>query len=191
MQLSLEPRSAGSDTLHEVAFSFLSSPPPLQFIVTKQVISETRLMIFELLTISNKSDHFQQFQYNPPWTNFSDQNRQLADSVPCMAVLAAVLRRRQWHPTPVLFPGKFPGTEEPGRLQSTGSLRVWHDWATSRSLFTFIHWRRKWQPTHVLAWRIPGMGEPGGLPMGWHRVGHNWSNLAAAEASLINNTLKK
>ena len=35
----------------------------------------------------------------------------------------------------------------------------------------------------VLAWRIPGMGEPGGLPsMGSHRVGHNWSNLAAAAA---------
>ena len=32
-----------------------------------------------------------------------------------------------------------------------------------------------------LAWRIPGMGEPGGLPsMGLHRVGHDWSNLAAA-----------
>ena len=45
-------------------------------------------------------------------------------------------------------------------------------------------WRRKWQPTPVfLAWRIPGMGEPGGLPsMGSHRVGHNWSNLAAAAA---------
>ena len=35
-------------------------------------------------------------------------------------------------------------------------------------------WRRKWQPTPVLAWRIPGMGEPGGLPsMGLHRVGHD------------------
>ena len=35
----------------------------------------------------------------------------------------------------------------------------------------------------VLAWRIPGMGEPGGLPsQGWHRVGHNWSDLAAAAA---------
>ena len=37
----------------------------------------------------------------------------------------------------------------------------------------------------VLAWRIPGMGEPGGLPsMGSHRVGHDWSDLAAAAASL-------
>ena len=36
----------------------------------------------------------------------------------------------------------------------------------------------------VLAWRIPGTGEPGGLPsMGSHRVGHDRSNLAAAEAA--------
>ena len=36
--------------------------------------------------------------------------------------------------------------EESGRLQSMGSLRVRHDWTTSLSLFTFMHWRRKWQP---------------------------------------------
>ena len=41
---------------------------------------------------------------------------------------------------------KIPWTEEPGRLQSMGSLRVGHHWATSLSLFTFMHWRRKWQP---------------------------------------------
>ena len=77
---------------------------------------------------------------------------------------------------------KIPWTEEPGRLQTMGSLRVGYDWATS--LFTFMHWRRKWQ-THssVLAWRILGTVEPGGLPsMGSHRVRHDWSDLAAAAA---------
>ena len=76
---------------------------------------------------------------------------------------------------------KIPWMEEPGRLQSTGSLRVRHDWATSLSLFTFMHWRRKWQPTPVfLPGEIPGTGEPGGLPsMGSYRVGHDWSDLAA------------
>ena len=44
---------------------------------------------------------------------------------------------------------KIPWTEEPGRLQSMGSLRVRHDWVTSLSLSTFMHWRRKWQPTPV------------------------------------------
>ena len=48
---------------------------------------------------------------------------------------------------------KIPWTEEPGRLQSMGSLRVRHDWVTSHSLFTFMHWRRKWQPTPVF---LPG-----------------------------------
>ena len=48
---------------------------------------------------------------------------------------------------------KIPWTEELGRLQSMGSLRVKHNWATSLSLFTFIHWRRKWQPTPVF---LPG-----------------------------------
>ena len=44
---------------------------------------------------------------------------------------------------------KTPWTEEPGGLQSMGSLRVGHDWVTSLSLYTFMHWRRKWQPTPV------------------------------------------
>ena len=63
---------------------------------------------------------------------------------------------------------KIPWTEEPGRLQSMGSRRVRHDRATSLSLFAFMHWRRKWQPTPVF---LPGesQGEPGGLPsMGSH-----------------------
>ena len=48
---------------------------------------------------------------------------------------------------------KIPWTEEPGGLQSMGSLRFRNDWATSLSLFTFMHWRRKWQPTPVF---LPG-----------------------------------
>ena len=70
--------------------------------------------------------------------------------------------------------------EEPGRLQSMGSLRVGHDWATS--LFTFhVHALEEEMATQssVLAWRIPGMAGPGGLPsMVLHRVRHDWSNLA-------------
>ena len=48
---------------------------------------------------------------------------------------------------------KILWTEEPGRLQSMGSLRVGHDWTTSLWLLTFLHWRRKWQPTPVF---LPG-----------------------------------
>ena len=53
---------------------------------------------------------------------------------------------------------KIPWMEEPGRLRSMGSLRVGHDWATSLSLFTFTHWRRKWQPTPVF---LPGVWDGG------------------------------
>ena len=48
---------------------------------------------------------------------------------------------------------KIPWTEEPGGLQSMGSRRVRHDWATSLSLFTFTNWRRQWQPTPAF---LPG-----------------------------------
>ena len=54
---------------------------------------------------------------------------------------------------------KIPWTEGPGGLQSTGSLGVGHDWATSLSLFTFVHWRRKWQPTQVF---LPGESQERG-----------------------------
>ena len=54
--------------------------------------------------------------------------------------------------------------EEPGRPQSMGYLRVGHDRATSLSLFTFIHWRRKWQPTPVF---LPGESQ-------------GWGSLVAA-----------
>ena len=84
---------------------------------------------------------------------------------------------------------KIPWTEEPGRLQSMGSQRVRQDWATSLSLFTFMHWRRKWQPTLAF---LPGESQGWGslvgcLPsMGSHRVGHDWSDLAAAAYFLMN-----
>ena len=58
---------------------------------------------------------------------------------------------------------KIPGTGEPSRLQSMGSLRVGHDWVTSPWSFTFIHWRRKWQPTPVF---LPGESQGRGSLVG-------------------------
>ena len=58
---------------------------------------------------------------------------------------------------------KVPWMEEPGRLQSMGLLRVGHNWATSVSLFTFLHWRRKWQPTPVF---LPGESQGRGSLVG-------------------------
>ena len=58
---------------------------------------------------------------------------------------------------------QIPWTEEPGRLQPMGSLGVGPDWATSLSLFTFMHWRRKWQPTTVF---LPGESQGRGSLVG-------------------------
>ena len=68
---------------------------------------------------------------------------------------------------------KIPWTEEPGRLQSMWSLRVGHDWATSLSLFTFMHWRRKWQPTPVF---LPGESQGRGSLVGCRLWGHTESD---------------
>ena len=68
---------------------------------------------------------------------------------------------------------KIPWTEEPGRLQSMGSRRVRHDWATSVSLFTFMHWRRKWQPTPVF---LPGESQGRGSLVGFCLWGHTESD---------------
>ena len=67
--------------------------------------------------------------------------------------LHTVLPEKAMAPHSSTLAWKIPWTEEPGRLQSMGSLRVGHDWATSLLLFTFMHWRRKWQPTPVF---LPG-----------------------------------
>ena len=58
---------------------------------------------------------------------------------------------------------KIPWREEQVRLQSMGTLWVGHDWATSLSLFTFMHWRRKWQPTLVF---LPGESQGRGSLVG-------------------------
>ena len=78
---------------------------------------------------------------------------------------------------------KIPWMEEPGGLRSMGLLRVGHNWVTSLSLFTFMHWRRKWQPTPVfLPGKSQGWGSLVGCRLWGHRVGHDWSDLAAAAA---------
>ena len=64
---------------------------------------------------------------------------------------------------------KIPWTEEPGGLWSMGSLRVRHNWVTSLSLFTFMYWRRKWQPTPVF---FPGESQGRGSLVGCRRSAH-------------------
>jgi len=72
---------------------------------------------------------------------------------------------------------KIPWMEEPGRLQSIGSLGVGHDWVTSLSLFTFMHWRRKWQPTPVF---LPGESKGQGSLVGCRLWGRTESDTTEA-----------
>ena len=78
--------------------------------------------------------------------------------------------RRQWHPTPVLLPGKSHGQRSLVGCDFTLTF-TFHFPALEKEMATH---------SSVLAWRIPGTGEPGGLPsMGSHRVRHHWRDLAA------------
>ena len=80
------------------------------------------------------------------------------------------------------LPWKIPWIEEPGRLQSMGSQRVGHNWATSLSLFTFMHWRRKWQPTPVFLPReSQGWGNLVCCRL-WGRTESDTTEVAAAAA---------
>ena len=90
---------------------------------------------------------------------------------------------------PIGTPLQYSCLENPmdGGARKAGVHGVAKSW-TGLSDFTFtfhFHALEKEMATHssVFAWRIPGTGEPGGLPfMGSHRVGHDWSDLAAAAA---------
>ena len=101
-------------------------------------------------------------------------------------VAASHHREKAMAPHSSTLAWRIPWMEEPSGLQSMGSQRVGHDWTTSLSLFTCMHWRRKWQPTPVF---LPGESQGRGSLVGcclWgqHRVGHDWSDLAAAAEKL-------
>ena len=72
---------------------------------------------------------------------------------------------------------KILWTEEPGRLQSMGSLQVGYDSAISLLLFTFMHWRRKWQPTPVF---LPGESQGEGSLVGCGLWGRTESDTTEA-----------
>ena len=91
----------------------------------------------------------------------SVESQPLAREVPYLQswLLLRLIMEKAMAPHSSTLAWKIPWKEEPGRLQSMGLLRVGHDWATSLSLFPFMHWRRKWQPTPVfLPWESQGQG---------------------------------
>ena len=112
--------------------------------------------------------------------------RKVMEDIKIKPRVVYIIQRRQWHPIPVLLPRKSHGRR---------SLVGCSPWGHKESDMTeWLHFHfsllciGEGMATHssALAWRIPGMGEPGGLPsMGSHRVGHDWSDLAAAAVYII------
>ena len=94
-----------------------------------------------------------------------------------IALISHTSQRRQWHLTSSTLAWKITWVEEPGRLQSMGSWRVGHDWVTSLSLLTFMHWRRKWQPTPVF---LPGESQGRGSLLGCRLWGRTESDTTEA-----------
>ena len=89
-----------------------------------------------------------------------------------------VIRRRRWHPTPVLLPGKSHGRRSlvgcsPWGREESDMIRRLHF-----HFFTFMHWRRKWQPTPVF---LPGESQGRGSLVGCHLWGH--TELDTTEAT--------
>ena len=86
---------------------------------------------------------------------------------------------------PSILAWEIPWPEEPGRLQSIGSLRIVHDWATSLSLFTFMHWRKRWQPTPMF---LPGESQGRGILVGcrlWGRTESETTEVTQQQQHII------
>ena len=93
---------------------------------------------------------------------------------------SAIWRRRQWNPTPVLLPGKSHG------WRSLEGCSPWDRWGSDTTEQLHFHFslscigEGNGNPLQCSCLENPRDGEPGGLPsMGSHRVGHDWSDLAA------------
>ena len=100
----------------------------------------------------------------------------------CILILAIspslrLLSEKAMAPHSSTLAWKIPWMEGPGRLQSMGSLGVGYEWATSLSLFTFMHWRRKWQPTSVF---LPGESQGRASLVGCCLWGHTESDTTEA-----------
>ena len=106
------------------------------------------------------------------WTSWT----WMFNSLPIWDVLS-IISEKAMAPHSSTLAWKILWTEEPGRLQSVRSLRVEHDWATSLSLFTLMHWRRKWQLTPVF---LPGESQGRGSLVGCCLWGRTESDMTEA-----------
>ena len=109
---------------------------------------------------------------------FSVSSLQVSFTIPCFYSQHACFNmEKAMAPHSSTLAWKIPWMEGPGRLQSMGSPRVKLDWASSLSLFTFMHWKRKWQPTPVF---LPGESQGRGSLVGCGLWGHRESDTTEA-----------
>ena len=123
-------------------------------------------MVRDLLCIGERWTLWGSCMHNPKLSNSYAQFL-------CDTKVTQAMRKGQMAPHSSTLAWKIPWAEEPGRLQSMGSLRVGHDRVTSLSLFTFMHWRRKWQPSPVF---LPGESHVRGSLVGCRLWGHTESD---------------
>ena len=135
-----------SDTTEPLHFSFYCILSVRTVSIKRRYFdSSTTLNTFQIL-LSKDKQHFKKPKNcgKLPW-----QNCWILD----FCGYFTVTKEKAMAPNSSTLAWKIPWMEEPGRLKPMGSWRVGHDWATSLSLFTFMHWRRKRQPTPVF---LPG-----------------------------------
>ena len=117
---------------------------------------------------------------HPVMYTFTDFRERMTHQNQILGNILGVVRKvseRAMAPHSSTLAWKIPWTEEPGRVQSMGSLRVGHDWATSLSLFIFMHRKRKWQSTPVF---LPGESQGRGSLVGCRLWGRTESDTTEA-----------
>ena len=145
-------------------------------IIQKPIPSALNIYNISINTEILKS--FWPVQYNPP--------PKLPISVLCLLPMTLYLSR-EGSGNPLQYSClENPMDRGAWKAAVHGVAKSW-TWLSDFTFTFHFHELEKKMATHssILAWRIPGMGEPGGLPsMGLHRVGHDWSDLAAAAAAI-------
>ena len=154
------PRSGIEPVSLDLAWGFFSTEPPGKP-QTRTFLSETESIFY--------------FVYFC-WEYMAVKNTMTTSGLVSLSWLMLVVSEKAMaHHSSTCW--KIPWMEKPGRLQSMRSLRVRHDWVTSLSLFTFMHWRRKWQPTPVF---LPGESQGRGSLVGCHLWGRTESDTTEA-----------
>ena len=146
-----------------------------------RVFSNTTAQKHQFFFIINSA--FFMVQFSHPYMTTGKTIHLSRQTVVCKVMLCFLTCCLGWSSEKAMAPHsgtlawKIPWMEEPGGLRSMGSQRVRHNWTTSLSLFTFMHWRRKWQPTPVF---LPGESQRCGSLVGCRLWGHTESDTTEA-----------